>query len=929
MKLSYLSTYPVLVALSLSFSSSLISAEPLTLTDIMHFKTLQQPVLADDGSIMAVEAQPDRGESDVIVKSTDGSKSFEITNGTQPEVTPNGQFVIATIPASLLDKETKKKAELTQNIVLLNTKINTQQTFENIKSAHFNDNGQYLAIWFEEQKPAADSKPAEENTEQSDSNKKPKLDDADKGTSLTLIHLTTQKEIQLTNVTQYAFDESGIHFVAAVNDHDNNQHHVTLVNLKDQVQRNIYSAINEQVGELALSNDGRFVGFTAGKLASKRDSREYKLHLIDIKSGKKRQPSSDGWTLNQHASVMFSRDNERLFVGRVPQVIAPAARVKYTDEQSLFDQGVITDNKNLRVWHGDDPKIKPHEVKEYQDELKRTYLAVYHIEADHMVQLADKTVPTINYGEQQRYLVATSDVPYQKMITWAGFYQDVYLVDVNTGRKILVLAQQPSDAIPTLSPNAQFLRYYQQGNVYIYDIAQAVSYNLSGQYDVPFSDEDHDYPSQAPGYGFGPWLADGSGFIAYDKYDAWQFNTKSHNGFMLSNGEGRKQGIEFRVKGLVEDKQPATLKQDQMVLLQGYSHRNKEDEFYQAKIGTAGVKKLTNSKSKLTVLARAKQSEQVLFSTQRFDLYPDIYTATLDSLSSAKALTQLDKQRQGFSWGHAELVQWTGADGESIDGVLIKPSNYQKGKTYPVMVYYYRFMSDRLHAFPDMKINHRPNFAWYTDNGYAIFLPDIRFEIGYPGISAVKALTSGIQKIVEMGVADPKKIGLHGHSWSGYQTAYAVTQTNMFAAAVAGAPVSNMTSAYSGIRHGSGLARQFQYETGQSRMAESLYKAPQKYIENSPVFYVERIQTPMMIMFGDIDDAVPWEQGIEMYLAMRRAGKDVVFLQYEGEPHHLKKYPNKLDYTIKMRQYFDHYLLGKPAPLWLEKGEAYQEHSAD
>jgi dipeptidyl aminopeptidase/acylaminoacyl peptidase len=235
-------------------------------------------------------------------------------------------------------------------------------------------------------------------------------------------------------------------------------------------------------------------------------------------------------------------------------------------------------------------------------------------------------------------------------------------------------------------------------------------------------------------------------------------------------------------------------------------------------------------------------------------------------------------------------------------------------------------MSDRLHAFPDMKLNHRPNFAWYADNGYAIFLPDIRFEIGYPGISSVKALTAGVQKLIAMGIADPDAVGIQGHSWGGYQSAYAVTQTNIFKAVVTGAPVSNMTSAYSGIRHGSGLARQFQYETGQSRMGESLFKAPQKYIENSPIFYVDRIQTPMMIMFGDKDDAVPWEQGIELYLAMRRAGKDVVFLQYEDEPHHLKKYPNKLDYTIKMKQYFDHYLKGEQAPDWLRQGEAYQEY---
>ena len=222
-----------------------------------------------------------------------------------------------------------------------------------------------------------------------------------------------------------------------------------------------------------------------------------------------------------------------------------------------------------------------------------------------------------------------------------------------------------------------------------------------------------------------------------------------------------------------------------------------------------------------------------------------------------------------------------------------------------------------------MVVNHRPNFPFYTSNGYAMFLPDIRFDIGMPGRSAVDALVPGIQKLIDMGIADEHAIGLHGHSWSGYQTAHVITQTDVFACAVAGAPVSNMTSAYSGIRLGSGLARQFQYETAQSRIGGSLWEKRELYIENSPVFFADRINTPLLIQFGDIDDAVPWQQGVELYLALRRLDKDVVFLQYRGEPHHLKQYPNKVDYTIKMKEYLDHYLKGEPAPKWLAEGEPY------
>jgi len=204
---------------------------------------------------------------------------------------------------------------------------------------------------------------------------------------------------------------------------------------------------------------------------------------------------------------------------------------------------------------------------------------------------------------------------------------------------------------------------------------------------------------------------------------------------------------------------------------------------------------------------------------------------------------------------------------------VIKPGNYEEGKRYPVLVYYYRFFSQRLHEFNQPAVNHRPSFPLYASNGYVVFLPDVRFEVGRPGFSATKSVVPGVQHLIDIGLADPDAIALHGHSWSGYQTAFVVTQTNIFKTAIAGAPVSNMTSAYSGIRLGSGLARQFQYEMSQSRLSGSLWEARDDYIDNSPVFFADKIETPMLILHGDVDDAVPWEQSIELYLAMRRNGK--------------------------------------------------------
>ncbi|MGI2210823.1 prolyl oligopeptidase family serine peptidase [Shewanella oncorhynchi] len=918
------------------------STKPLTLTDIMHFESLEKPVIADKGQVIAVESAPDRGDSHVIVKNVLSQQSYQIAGGSDPLVSHDGRFVAVVVKPSLLTRETsdaKAKKKLKSDMVLLDTQTGTQTRFERVKEFVFSDDGKHLAIWFEADEeskkdagPKTTEKLAEAGTQSPANIDKPKVDKFDQGRRFTLLSLEDQtKRIDVEQVTGYVFDKANRRLALAVNDITNKQHQLQLVDLNTHKKTVAFDSPSQQIGALALAKNGRWLAFTQGKDSELPYGRSYQLSLVDLQSGKiSNPPESPEWKLNRYISLSFSLDSERLFFGRVPEVSQQLSLQKITEENDLFDTNIVTGQRGLKVWHGDDPRIKPNEIKQYEDEQKRTYLAVLHLGSNNVVQLGDKTVPDVTISQHKRFMLASSDLPYRKMATWAGFYQDYYLVDINTGSKVPFLTQQPSDAEPTLSGNGKYVAYYQQGNVYLYDIAQDRRTNLTKSLKVSFADEDHDYPSSAPGYGFGPWLKNDAGFLVYDKYDVWQFNTESKAGFALTAGKGRTQKIQYRLEGLVDNPdEPAELAYNATVLLHGYSDKTKADGFYQATLGEAGVKTLMQGEYKLTVLGRSKDGDTIVFSKERFDLFPDLYTANYSAPQNAVKQTDLDKQRQAFNWSQSELVHWTNGDGKPLDGVLIKPTNYQAGKRYPVLVYYYRFMTDRLHAFPQMNINHRPNFAWYINNGYAVFLPDIRFEIGYPGASSVQALTSGVQKLIEIGIADPDAIGLQGHSWSGYQTAFAITQTQMFKAAVAGAPVSNMTSAYSGIRHGTGIARQFQYETGQSRIGASLFAAPQKYIENSPVFYADRIQTPLMIMFGDKDDAVPWEQGVEMYLAMRRAGKEVVFLQYEDEPHHLKKYPNKLDYSIRMMQYFDHYLKGKPAPEWLSKGEAYVEYKAD
>ena len=378
----------------------------------------------------------------------------------------------------------------------------------------------------------------------------------------------------------------------------------------------------------------------------------------------------------------------------------------------------------------------------------------------------------------------------------------------------------------------------------------------------------------------------------------------------------------FRIQHLNPDEK--FYKEGERLVLSAYHDRKKFNALYSMTLGTPGVERLVEEPKNFTVLARAKNADRIIYTRESYTEFPDIWVSDLD-LKSRRKISDANPQIKDFAWGTAELVEWNSLDGLPLQGVLIKPGNYEAGERYPVLVYYYELSSQRLYDFNQVVINHRPCFPFYASNGYAVFLPDVRFEIGSPGFSATKCVVPGVQKLIDMGVADPKAIALHGHSWSGYETAFMVTQTNIFAAAIAGAPVANMTSAYSGIRLESGMARQFQYEEEQSRIGGSLWQYRDRYIENSPVFYADKIKTPLLIELGDEDEAVPWQQGVEMYLAMRRLNEPCWMLEYRGEAHHLKKYPNKLDYSIKFKEFLDHYLKGKPAPDWMTKGVPFSE----
>ncbi|MEP7272028.1 MAG: prolyl oligopeptidase family serine peptidase, partial [Acidobacteriota bacterium] len=385
----------------------------------------------------------------------------------------------------------------------------------------------------------------------------------------------------------------------------------------------------------------------------------------------------------------------------------------------------------------------------------------------------------------------------------------------------------------------------------------------------------------------------------------------------LTDGVGRKEGTELRYVRL--DPKERGIDPAKPILLRAENEWTHDSGFYRDRINGGLPEKLVMGAKSYGVPTKARNADVMILTMSTFDQFPDLFVTGPD-FRELKKVTDANPQKAQFLWGKSELVRFKNTDGVQLSGMLIKPENFDPKKKYPMIVYIYEQLSQGLHRFVNPSPGTSINASYYASNGYLVFMPDIVYTIGYPGQSALKCVLPGIQAVVDQGFVNEQAIGIQGHSWGGYQIAYMVTQTNRFRAAAPGALVANMTSAYSGIRWGTGLPRQFQYEHTQSRIGGTLWEYPMRYLENSPVFRADRVQTPILMLHNDGDDAVPWYQGIEYYLALRRLNKEVYMFNYNGEPHGLRKRPNQKDYTRRTQEFFDYFLKGAAKPEWMESG---------
>ncbi len=618
----------------------------------------------------------------------------------------------------------------------------------------------------------------------------------------------------------------------------------------------------------------------------------------------------DQLTVSPDYRNYFSKDGSRLFFGLAP--------VRPPKDTTLVE----FETARMDVWNYNDDYLSPEQLVRLSNELKRSYLAVLPKGSTRFLPLADDSCETVRPGEKGmgRYALGLDNKDYRIRQQWEqNGLEKIWLINIGDGSRKLVRDKVREGA--TLSPGGKFILWYdtKERNWYAFEIATGSAHNITAAIKVPLYDEEDDHPDDPPSHGIMGWLEDDRYVYIYDKFDIWQCDPGGGNAPVnLTAGIGRRHQLTFRYVAL--DREDPAIHPDQMILLTVFNNRDKTGGVTLYRIGSTfpADTALTGPWS-YGGFVKAKNSGTLAWLQGSYDKSYDIWVGA--STNSAAQLSHINPQQAGYNWMTAELKHWKMLDGRMSEGILYKPQNFDSTKKYPIIFYFYERDADNLYNYaaptPDRAVI---NVPYFVSNGYLVFDPNIYYKTGAPGEDAYNSVISAAHFLGHYRWVDTTRMGLEGHSWGGYQIAYLVTRTHLFAAAEAGAPVANMTSAYGGIRWGAGISRQFQYEKGQSRIGASLWQHPELYIKASPLFRADKVTTPLLMMHNDADGAVPWYQGIEYFSALRRLGKKAWLIEYNGEDHGLTERRNQKDWSLRMSQFFDYYLKGEPPARWITDG---------
>ena len=896
-------------------SITLLTAQkkPLDHSVYDNWKSLGIAAMSQDGKFSLYPVNAQAGDGYLVQSNLLNGSSVTIDRGKNPAITFDSKYGVCTIAPFYEEtrqaKIKKKKAEdmPKDTLCIWTLGQSNYKKFSNVSVSKTAKEGS-LAVAFK-----TDRTPSK-----------------GEGSNLMLYYFATGKIDTLKHVTDFAFNKAGTELFIirkhSAKESSPMQNGLYLYNLATQMEQALLTGFGKARFSLPVSDKNeQFFAFYANLDTTK--AAEKLINIYFFKKGasqatlmvdSKVKGLPKDWIISPNGTLAINKTGSRLFFG-----IAPKPLEKDT---TLID----FETAKLDVWHYLDDYIQPVQLIQLQQDLQTNFLSYIQINQPQngLIQLATPEYPSVqipsDYSSEWGYGIG--DKSYRIESQWSlDAPNDLYIISIADGYAKKIVTAEVLDSY-SASPQNKYLNWYNRKAKawFAYEIATGSIRNLTDGIGVNFWNESNDRPQLSESYGNGGWRESDAAFFVYDMYDIWEVDP---NGIkvpvMLTSGLGRKQQYTFRISQLTIDaSESAGIKPKDMLYFSVFDNVTKFSGFYckdQSKKQTQ-MQLLTMGEYAFGQLQRSNDGKLFTFSRSNFSESPNLWM-TQDLFKTKIRLSDINPQQNDYNWGTAELVHWTSANGIPCEGILYKPEDFDPAKKYPMILYLYETWTHLFCRYWAPSPQHSSmTITFAVSNGYLVFIPDVHFIVGHPGQSAMNCIMPGVDMLCQNSWVDEKNMAIQGLSWGGYEVAYMITQTNRFKAATASAPVSNMTSAYGGIRWGSGKVRQIMYEAGQSRIGKNLWEGFDLYIENSPIFHIQNVTTPLMIMHNDNDGAVPWYQGIEYFTALRRLGKQVWMLNYNGEDHGIGLRASRKDLTIRVEQFYNHFLKGAPAPVWIKKG---------
>jgi dipeptidyl aminopeptidase/acylaminoacyl peptidase len=916
--------FSLLIILVLSDSILVYGQQKIPLHQGVYdsWKAISNPGVSQNGQIIHYELNPQYGDGSLIFRNLITKQNDTIPRAYSALIPADESFAAFKIKAPLQSirkakLDGKKKEDLPLDSLGVITTSGKLFKFAGLKSFSVpSESGNILMAMLKPETPKADTAINDTSVSEKKPVKKEKSGSKKDKTelfTLNLINPETNSVILRERVTLAELSDNGKSAVFVISGDDSLKHSSVWFYDVSKSQEKIVFSKPGVIKNLNIHRSGEQFAFLHS--SDTIDAKRYSLHYFNKENGKIIADTSDikfpeGYSPGEHGKIYFSHDGSKLYFG-IASTPRPQPKDTLTDDEKA----------KVDVWHYRDQKLQTQQLKQLEEDRKKTLLSVFHIHKNELIVLADEKIQSVSPGFRGdgQMALGFADEPYLLQQSWTGKrYRDIYLINNLNGSKELLLKQHEGPV--SLSYEGNFLAWYSSGDSLWCTIAirdrKITKHKVQG---IAFYDESHDVPGIPGPEGSAGWTRDDKLFVVYDKFDMWGLSpngkTKPVN---ITMGKGRTTKTKFR-NLKINSEVPYIGDEQSEFLVSSFNQKTKKSGYFLVR-ESFDPKPLIEDDAKFGSPIKSKNSETVLFTKSDFNTFPDLWLSDL-SFGKPQKVSEANPQQAEYLWGSVELYDWISTEGDSLQGLLYKPEGFDQTKQYPMLVYFYEKYTDQLHQHyaprPSRSII-SPTYC--ASNGYVVFIPDINYTDGYPGQSSYESVVSGTLSLISEGYIDKDKIGIQGQSWGGYQVAWLITRTNLFKAAMAGAPVSNMTSAYGGIRWESGMVRQFQYESGQSRIGANLWERPDLYIENSPLFRADKIETPLLIMSNDGDGAVPWYQGIELFTSMRRLQKPVWMLNYNNDEHNLKQRANMMDLDRRMMQFFDHYLKDGTAPEWLKTG---------